>query len=525
MTARHLIALAVATFVSLASFSYGCGTDTGTDFGLGDAADENTGSDGSETDGAFAGDGTLGDGAGDGSRDGSGADGTSVDGSGSDGGSGIDGAVVGNDGGWFGNEAGSCTPLGQQCTSGTECCSGQCNGGSCQPPSCISDNAACTLDAQCCGGTCTGNACAALNAACKTLGNACTVNADCCSSLCSGGTCAQSSFCGQVGDVCVSFADCCGGACTKATNAVFGTCGQPPSTGAQCSMVDGTVCAGTEGLLVDGGVVLTDGGLPKCGGACCSRLCAPWGPTGVLICQPASGCRPVGDVCLTDSDCCGGPGVPGPLPPSGKTTKCNITPPNSVGVCGNPQGCKPNGDICRLQTNECNATDECCSGNVQQNDTCKQDILGIPRCSNVACVTAGTGCATSADCCGGVPCVPNPGYTRPDGGVPEFVCGATACVATTGLCTNNADCCPGNICNIPLGSTRGTCSPLTGPPFDGGTSGDSGTSDSGTGDSGTPNDSGAVDSGTPCSLFGQTCTVNANCCNGVPCTNGRCITP
>ena len=49
---------------------------------------------------------------------------------------------------------------------------------------------------------------------------------------------------------------------------------------------------------------------PECGGPCCSRACAPWGPTGVLVCQPASGCNVVGDLCTSDSDCCGSAGSP-----------------------------------------------------------------------------------------------------------------------------------------------------------------------------------------------------------------------
>jgi hypothetical protein len=32
------------------------------------------------------------------------------------------------------------------------------------------------------------------------------------------------------------------------------------------------------------------------------------------------------------------------------------------------------------------------------------------------------------------------------------------------------------------------------------------------------------DSGS-CALYGQQCTVNADCCNGIPCTAGRCISP
>jgi hypothetical protein len=45
------------------------------------------------------------------------------------------------------------------------------------------------------------------------------------------------------------------------------------------------------------------------------------------------------------------------------------------------------------------------------------------------------------------------------------------------------------------------------------------------GDGGT----GSNDSGSPppssCALYGQICTTAANCCNGVPCTFGRCQFP
>ena len=205
--------------------------------------------------------------------------------------------------------------------------------------------------------------------------------------------------------------------------------------------------------------------------------------------------------------------MPGPLPPSGKTVVCNITAPNLVGVCENPQGCKPNGDICRLQTNQCNATDECCSGNVQQNDTCKLDNVGVPRCTGAICVQPGIGCATSADCCDGKPCVPNPNGTNP-----EFVCGATICVPTSGGCTTNADCCPGNICHVPPGGTKGSCqSEIPPPPGDGGTGG---------GDGGAGGDGGGGtngDAGGSCSLYGQTCTTASDCCNGIPCSGGRCF--
>jgi hypothetical protein len=99
-------------------------------------------------------------------------------------------------------------------------------------------------------------------------------------------------------------------------------------------------------------------------------------------------------------------------------------------------------------------------------------------------------------------------------------------VQRCGSCTINADCCPGETCISAQGSASGVCGPCN-PPPDGGapdsgtTSGDGGgsTPDSGlgTGDGGT-----AIDSGPPpvCSLYGQSCATNSDCCNGVPCSFG-----
>jgi hypothetical protein len=279
-------------------------------------------------------------------------------------------------------------------------------------------------------------------------------------------------------------------------------------------MPDGYLCGGTA---ADGGVIINDGGLPSCGGPCCSRSCAPWGPTGVLVCQPASGCHVVGDLCTTDSDCCGSAGLPygGPKP-----VVCDKTGSTGIyGVCRNPNGCKPNGDVCKLQNSSCNSSCDCCSGNCETQDTCKQDNVGVPRCASPQCVNPGGSCASSADCCNGMPCVPNP----VDGGTPPYVCYQAACVPSCGACTNNADCCPGETCDMAPGSQTGTCGPCGGPVGDGGTGSDGGTtgSDGGTlgGDSGT----GGTDGG--CALYGQICTTSSDCCNGVPCTNGRCEAP
>jgi hypothetical protein len=80
-------------------------------------------------------------------------------------------------------------------------------------------------------------------------------------------------------------------------------------------------------------------------------------------------------------------------------------------------------------------------------------------------------------------------------------------VPVTGPCTINADSCPGNTCVVPLGSTQGTCNGVAPPP--------------GT-DSGVP----VNDAGVPtCSLYGQACTSDSQCCNGVPCTSADGLTP
>jgi hypothetical protein len=130
-------------------------------------------------------------------------------------------------------------------------------------------------------------------------------------------------------------------------------------------------------------------------------------------------------------------------------------------------------------------------------------------------VSAGGSCASSANCCNGVPCVPNP----VNGGTPPLVCSATQCVAACGVCTNNADCCPGSSCIVSAGSTHGECGPCGGnggPPDAGGAPDSGGVLDGGYG---------GGDGAAGCSLYGQICRTTADCCNGEPCTGGRCLPP
>ena len=184
--------------------------------------------------------------------------------------------------------------------------------------------------------------CAALNTTCKTGGNACGGNAECCSKLCQNGTCFLGvSFCIQNGDACAHPADCCGGTCNIAAGGTLGTCSAPTGGATFCNGgIDGTLCGGCND--------------------CCSRLCAPYGPTGVKVCQRANGCHIDGDLCRKDSDCCGGKGS---MAPGDGNVTCEIPAGSAVGICRNPTGCNPEGNVCHYKDYSCSissARNDCC---------------------------------------------------------------------------------------------------------------------------------------------------------------------
>lgn len=388
-----------------------------------------------------------------------------------------------------------CTPTGAACTSSTECCSLACTAGHCSALACLADNQACSDSAACCSGTCTAGVCQPLNPSCRTAGNPCAANTECCSSLCQAGVCKLgASFCIQTGDLCSDSSTCCSGDCKTGANGL-GTCAAPPSGSTYCSDgVDGTVCSACNG--------------------CCSRLCAPYGPTGVKICQPPSGCRVNGDLCRKDSDCCGADGTG--LPGAGNVT-CEIDAGKTVGICRNPRSCNPQGNVCHYQNYTCSissARNDCCGG-VGNSGVCQVDSLGVPRCNGLGteCRQGGQTCASNMDCCNHVPCVPDASgllhcYGSPgaggDAGVPS------RCVPSGGACSITGDCCVGTVCLQPVGSTQGVCgipvSPPTGPT--------------------TGLDGGTPDASAPgCAEYGQMCQTDSDCCNGVPCSNGMCVEP
>jgi hypothetical protein len=246
-------------------------------------------------------------------------------------------------------------------------------------------------------------------------------------------------------------------------------------------------------------------------------LCAPFGPTGVAICQQAQGCHVEGDLCRQDADCCGGEPASAGILGAG-LVKCTIAPGEKIGVCSTPSAgngggstCVPEGDVCHYTKDPgytCSssaARADCCGDQTPKFLACRLDKLGVPRClayglsdgGTDACRQTGATCSTANDCCNGSPCVPDPSG--------QLVCAATACIPTSGACTSTADCCAGITCVIPAGAPSGTCAPQPPPPPppDGGTTG---------------NDAG---SGTTCAALGQSC-ASLGCCPGLACIGGLC---
>ena len=405
--------------------------------------------------------------------------------------------------------AGTCAAAGADCKVATDCCTLDCSAGKCSAMQCVSDGQPCSAGgAACCSTQCVSGACKPLNATCKTAGNACpNGNGDCCGKLCVAGTCAtpsQVSYCTQTGDICGRDNDCCTGVCAGVTATSAGTCANIASS---CA-VDGTVCNGCSG--------------------CCSSFCAPFGATGSRICQPASGCHVLGDLCRKDTDCCGGDVATG-LPGAG-LVKCIPNPMYpQIGTCGmaNPNNCtggeetckntcQPEGDVCHFLGNggcSSNSFPNNCCGAPGNKGMCQLDKLGVPRCYGLsACAMTGQACASAADCCMGLPCLPD--------AAGHLTCGAMSCVPAGGTCTTTSDCCTGIACVVPPGSLKGTCTPPSTPPPDMG---------------GSPVDLAGVDltgadlaqppspdlAGPACSLYGQSCTAAGGCCGG----NGTCLTP
>jgi hypothetical protein len=291
-----------------------------------------------------------------------------------------------------------------------------------------------------------------------------------------------------------------------------GYCGAEPAAASRCNSggIDGAVC-------------------DSCG-FCCSRVCAPFGPTGIAICQPPSGCRVNGALCKRNEDCCGGDPTAA-LPGAGNVI-CDMSgdPAREIGRCRNPMGCTPQGGVCHFKDSYCSDTstsapNNCCNylGNASN---CRLDALGVPRCNALtACREAGADCSSSDDCCDGAPCVPNADGRLQCYGTPGEP--PPRCVSEGGPCTNNGDCCVGTTCEVDPGEGSGTCT-TPGSSSATGTGGGSTSATGGTGAGGSGGSDGAGGSTpAPCAEYGQLCSATSDCCNAgaVQCYNGICRIP
>jgi hypothetical protein len=330
------------------------------------------------------------------------------------------------------SESTFCRAGGEECTQASQCCSLSCNG-TCQDDGslCSQVGDECGGNVECCSNRCDGT-CQSLGGGCTGIGEACTAQGpheNCCSKYCSNfGTddnpdlrCARSSACGARGEACAVPADCCSGVCQD---------GRCPTQ----NQIGGSRFAG-EPCINDAD--------------CSSYLCATEVPGGPKICQYLGGCRPNGELCTEDWQCCSDIHYTGQLCPDGPPAEGNGCVDHSgvdgLAWCSNNHaqtGPKEPGELCGDSAG--GAVHMCCF-------ECEETPLGVSRCSGggEVCVGDGGPCRLSSDCCTNI-CSP---FLNEDTGETELRCGQ--CVTAGGQCTTHGDCCD-FVC------TDGVCGGTTG---------------------------------------------------------------
>ncbi len=430
-----------------------------------------------------------------------------------------DGSIVGEDGSTTNPDGGApiCKPIGGQCAVDGDCCSERCDQGTktclVNTAECSAAGAACTTATECCtfsciGGKCNSKQCTADNAAC-------TQNEECCGGVCNNGTCkALTTTCKSMGNPCGGNGECCSKLCKDGFCKAPSFCAQ---NGDACS--SDTECCGGNCTKAEGAPLGTCSTIPGapcapsgsvctgegCDNFCCSLSCGV-GPAGVKICQPPSGCKPQNELCAKSEDCCGGPGKP--------TGRVN----GGAGGYNPPKTCTvPAGETFgRCEFLQC----------LRPGDVCKTTTF---QCGG-----------TSNNCCeGDLPDggAPSPGFcnNNPDAccsqdalGIPRcravnFKCDPNVPVPAGQTCATSADCCGkpcvNNKCEGACVQTGGGCTidadccsglPCVVPT--GSTKGTCGSAPP-TGGTNPP----------VCAQYGQACSATTPCCNGVPCTGGFCI--
>ncbi len=359
-------------------------------------------------------------------------------------------------GGFICTSAQRCTALGDSCRVAADCCSLGCDGSRCIDSLCLVKDEPCGGDAQCCSNRCVDNACES-GGACLPVGEDCSNGgaSSCCSLNCTPASdgnerCMGIGRCRSEGEVCSDDKECCnyqcqGGFCFKQK---------------ECD-VAGEACSETR--------------------ACCSGVCANDG-SGYYSCQYIGGCRPYGEICRSDEECCNNPAFSGP----GVCDPIN----EEIGRCLNPNGCAPAGELCGSGYHDCCpcSTPDKSPGCPNENGDlfCQETVFGVERCFSDDCVLKDGECDGDEDCCGGVctdgvcnaglECLPDLEacafsdqcccqICAPDDDGDLVCCpGEETCMPAGDKCMSDADCCSGN-CNSDgiCGPGENACIPVGGP--------------------------------------------------------------
>ena len=117
---------------------------------------------------------------------------------------------------------------------------------------------------------------------------------------CRDGICSPApSFCAQEGDACSTDPRLLRRSCAKAAGGARPRAASSRRR-ARAITTAGTVCTGAT----------TEARCRLHGGDWLQQVVPSFAASGVLQCQPPTGCHPTGELCQQDSDCCGAPGAP-----------------------------------------------------------------------------------------------------------------------------------------------------------------------------------------------------------------------
>jgi hypothetical protein len=177
-------------------------------------------------------------------------------------------------------ELGNCS-LGNEgaaCTTGAECCSNDCAGGSCGAVgACTSNGEACTDGQACCSGSCEAGACAPTE--CQASGSSCAGGEDCCSGRCQGDTCLPNNSCLAPDVDCdPAAADaCCSGRCepVQGMAGVTRCTGICRGNGASCAKATDCCDLNCNGGTCGGEICKVQSDDCVTNAECCSNICGP----------------------------------------------------------------------------------------------------------------------------------------------------------------------------------------------------------------------------------------------------------